>query len=143
MDFQPQAMPGAVEKPLHATAAPACLVALVGKEIQNILMHLAARDFISQLIKSQLLSPLYGMIELAHRSIRPIFHVTFWPGINKIHVRFIGEVANTEALQDQVYALVLKLGLAPATTVYVPQHLRGQDKGRLSIHDYRVHPPHK
>src|SRR5438270_12044683 len=53
-----------------------------------------------------------------HRSFRPIFHVTFWPGIHKIHVRFIGEIANTEALQDQAYALVLKLGLAPAATVY-------------------------
>src|SRR2546423_1464035 len=73
MDFQPQAMSGTVEKPLHPTTAPACLVALVGKEIQNILMHLAARDFIPQLIKSQLLSPLYRMVKLTHRSIRPSF----------------------------------------------------------------------
>jgi hypothetical protein len=28
---------------------------------------------------------------------------------------------------------------APQTTIYVPQHLRAQDEGRLNIHDYRVH----
>lgn len=53
-----------------------------------------------------------------HRSFRPLYHVTFWPGINKARVRFIGEVANTVALQDISYALKLKLGWQPAQTVY-------------------------
>ncbi|HEX4949115.1 MAG TPA: BACON domain-containing protein [Blastocatellia bacterium] len=54
----------------------------------------------------------------AYKSFRPIFHATFWPGINKIKVRFIGEIANTEALQDQLYALALKLGSTAPQTVY-------------------------
>ncbi len=54
----------------------------------------------------------------ANKSFRPIFHATFWPGINKVKVRYIGEIANTEALQDQVYALALKLGNTAPQTVY-------------------------
>lgn len=53
-----------------------------------------------------------------HRSFRPIFLATFWPGINKVKVRFIGEIGNTEALQDQSYSLVLKLGQASPKVVY-------------------------
>ena len=40
---------------------------------------------------------------------RPIFHATFWPAINVIKVRFIGEVANSEYFQDQRYALTLQI----------------------------------
>jgi len=54
----------------------------------------------------------------ANKSFRPIFHATFWPAINKVKVRYIGEIANTEALQDQVYALALKLGNTAPLTVY-------------------------
>ena len=54
----------------------------------------------------------------SHRSFRPIFHATFWPGINKVRVRFIGEIADTEAFQDQVYSLALRIGLANPTQVY-------------------------
>ena len=54
----------------------------------------------------------------ANKSFRPIFHATFWPGINKVKVRYIGEIANTEALQDQIYSLALKLGSAAPQTVY-------------------------
>ncbi|OGL86151.1 hypothetical protein A3I40_03370, partial [Candidatus Uhrbacteria bacterium RIFCSPLOWO2_02_FULL_48_12] len=54
----------------------------------------------------------------ANRSFRPIFHATFWPTINKVRVRFIGEIANTEALQDQTYALALKTDLTTPTIVY-------------------------
>jgi hypothetical protein len=53
-----------------------------------------------------------------HRSFRPLYHATFWPGINKVRVRFIGEVANTVALQDLSYALTLKLGWLLPQTVY-------------------------
>jgi len=45
-----------------------------------------------------------------HRSFRPIFHLTLWHGTGRIRVRFIGEVANTEALQDLDYSLALRLG---------------------------------
>jgi hypothetical protein len=54
----------------------------------------------------------------ANRSFRPIFHATFWPGINKVRVRFIGEIANTEALQDQTYSLALRIGNASPQQVY-------------------------
>lgn len=54
----------------------------------------------------------------ANRSVRPLYHATFWPDIRKVRVRFIGEVANTVALQDQSYALKLKLGRIGPQTVY-------------------------
>lgn len=54
----------------------------------------------------------------ANKAFRPIFHATFWPTINKVRVRFIGEIANTEALEDQVYSLSLKTGNASPTEVY-------------------------
>lgn len=36
----------------------------------------------------------------ATRPLRPIFHATFWPAVNKVFVRVIGEVANTEAVGE-------------------------------------------
>jgi hypothetical protein len=53
----------------------------------------------------------------ANRSFRPIVHATFWPSSQRVRVRFIGEIANTEVLQDQVYSLALKTGLAAPATV--------------------------
>lgn len=44
-----------------------------------------------------------------HRSIRPQFHITFWPSINKYQVRYIAESSNTESLQDQTYNLSLTI----------------------------------
>ena len=54
----------------------------------------------------------------AHKSFRPIYHATFFPGINKVRVRFIGEVANTEAMEDVIYSLVLRTGNAISVPVY-------------------------
>jgi hypothetical protein len=54
----------------------------------------------------------------ANRAFRPIFQATFWPTINKVTVRFIGENAGTQALEDQTYALALTTGNSPATQVY-------------------------
>lgn len=51
-------------------------------------------------------------------SFRPIFHATFWPAINKVRVRYIGEIANTQAFQDQAYSLALLLGNTSPQTVY-------------------------
>jgi len=36
----------------------------------------------------------------ATRPLRPIFHATFWPSINKAFVRVIGELANTETVGE-------------------------------------------
>ena len=52
------------------------------------------------------------------RSIRPLFHATFWPGLRKVQVRVIGENANTETLQDVKYALSLKGGAAKRAEMF-------------------------
>jgi hypothetical protein len=46
------------------------------------------------------------------RPVRPVFHATFWPSLNKVHVRAIGENSCSEAMQDVAYSLVLTGGLA-------------------------------
>jgi hypothetical protein len=53
-----------------------------------------------------------------YKSFRPIFHATFWPGSHKVRVRFVGEIADTEKLQDQIYSLALRLGNSGPATVY-------------------------
>ncbi len=53
-----------------------------------------------------------------HRSIRPIFHATFWPGLKKFRVRFIGEICNSIALQDQFYELELLVNHRNPKSVY-------------------------
>lgn len=68
-------------------------------------------------------SRVYDVGSDGNRSIRPIFHVTFWPTINKVRVRFVGENANTIALQDQTYNLALKTGNASPQTVYTKSAL--------------------
>ncbi len=52
-------------------------------------------------------------------SFRPRFEVQFWAGTNQVRVRFVGEITNTEQLEDVVVDnLVLKTGNASPTTVY-------------------------
>lgn len=51
-------------------------------------------------------------------SFRPIFHVTFWPLIGKVKVRYIGELANSEKLQDIGYSLQLMSGNTSTSAVY-------------------------
>ncbi|WP_286270978.1 InlB B-repeat-containing protein [Thalassotalea hakodatensis] len=46
----------------------------------------------------------------SHRSIRPIFHVTFWKELNQYTVRYVSENTNTISLQDQIYDLQLLIG---------------------------------
>lgn len=53
-----------------------------------------------------------------YKSFRPIFHATFFPEINKVRVRFIGEISNTETLQDLEYDLKLFLGSSSPIQVY-------------------------
>lgn len=52
------------------------------------------------------------------RSFRPIYEVTFWASLNKYEVRYIGEIANTEAIQDMEYNLKLGMGYSAPTTIY-------------------------
>jgi len=54
----------------------------------------------------------------SYNSLRPIFHATFYPALNKVKVRFIGEIANTIALQDMTYNLDLTLGYTNPVNVY-------------------------
>ena len=54
-----------------------------------------------------------------YRPFRPIFHATFWPALGKVRVRFIGEVSNTEELEDvPVTDLQLSIGHAAPALVY-------------------------
>lgn len=43
----------------------------------------------------------------AYRPFHPWFVVTHWPGLGKTHIRFVGEIANTEAMEAQTYNLDL------------------------------------
>jgi hypothetical protein len=46
----------------------------------------------------------------ANRAFRPSYHITWWPQIGKAFVRFVGEISNTEVLEDVTYDLQLKAG---------------------------------
>ncbi len=54
----------------------------------------------------------------SYKSFRPIFHASFWPLINKIRIRYIGEICNTEKLQDMGYSLQLTKGNTNSSSVY-------------------------
>ena len=54
----------------------------------------------------------------SHRSFRPIFHATFWHQLNQVEVRYIGEVVNTELLQDFYYDLSIHGGDADKILLY-------------------------
>lgn len=54
----------------------------------------------------------------ANKSFRPIFIATFYPSINKVKLRFIGENANTESIQDLTSTPVVAVG-SPSPTPYL------------------------
>jgi hypothetical protein len=56
------------------------------------------------------LTRVYDVGADSYNSVRPIFHITFWPGINKYLVRYIAGNENVEVLQDQTYDLTLMTG---------------------------------
>lgn len=56
---------------------------------------------------------------------RPRFNVTFWPQLNKVFVRFIGENNLVSELTDLRYTLTLSLGAAAPTNVYSIQLIAG------------------
>jgi hypothetical protein len=53
-----------------------------------------------------------------YRPFRPIVHATFWPSLNKVEVRVIGENSNSEELEDLQYTVSLKAGLRAPQTIY-------------------------
>ena len=58
-----------------------------------------------------------------YRAIRPIFLATFWPSINRVQVRFISEISNTEAFEDQQYSLKLFTGNTSPALEYAQDSL--------------------
>lgn len=64
-----------------------------------------------------------------NKSIRPTFHVTFWPTINKYSIRFVSEVTNTETLQDQRYDIELLMGTADEI-IYQNKDIPHQNRSR-------------
>jgi hypothetical protein len=67
-------------------------------------------------------------------SFRPEFEATFWPATNQVFVRYIGEVGNTEQLEDvAVSNVVLTLGnTSPATVYTLPGSLSPLNMGALT-----------
>jgi hypothetical protein len=52
-------------------------------------------------------------------AFRPLFEATFWAGINKVYVRYIGEISNTEQLEDVVTdSMSLTAGNSSPAAVY-------------------------
>jgi hypothetical protein len=50
--------------------------------------------------------------------LRPRFYVTFWPATKQVSVRYVGEVANTEALEAFTYNLSLSIRRHNPQTLY-------------------------
>jgi len=53
---------------------------------------------------------IYDIGWTGHRAFHPWFIVTVWPGLGKVHTRFVGEISNTEAMEAQNYNLDLTVG---------------------------------
>jgi len=53
-----------------------------------------------------------------NRSVRPAFYATFWPALNKVQVRYVGEITNSLVLQDQLYDVTLKGGQLNPAVLY-------------------------
>ncbi len=60
----------------------------------------------------------YDMGFDTYRSFRPLFYVTFWHATQQVDIRYVGEITNSESLQDMGYALELFLGNSNPSTVY-------------------------
>lgn len=72
----------------------------------------------SIIIADHTVNRVYDMGWDAHLSFRPIFYATFWPLINKVRIRYVGEISHTEKLQDLTYSLALTKGDSSPSTVY-------------------------
>ena len=82
----------------------------------------------SIIISDNSVERIYDVGNDTYRSVRPIFHVTFWPTIDKYSVRYIAEAINTEALQNQVYDIGLSIG--GASSFYQKDDVPHQAKSR-------------
>ena len=60
----------------------------------------------------------YDMGFDSNKVIRPRFYATFWPAINKVTVRYVAEIPNSQAVEDQTYSLTLTIGNSSPSTVY-------------------------
>ena len=58
-----------------------------------------------------------------YKSFRPIAHATFFPRTNQVRVRYIGEVSNTEALQDMQYDVSLTKGDQSPQQIYTKKNV--------------------
>jgi hypothetical protein len=76
--------------------------------------------------------------DAAHTSFRPAFHVTFWPGIHKVWIRFSGEDSDVTKAGDQIYSLVLTTGHASPVQVYSNALVRQQHLTRWTKSDYWI-----
>ncbi|WP_448547386.1 InlB B-repeat-containing protein [Thalassotalea fusca] len=61
------------------------------------------------LLRDHSVNRIYDVGNDHHKSVRPMFYITFWPTINKYQVRYIAENANTETLQDQTYGVDISI----------------------------------
>lgn len=65
----------------------------------------------------------YDMGFDSNKSVRPRFYATFWPSLNKVTVRVVGENTNTISLQDVSYDLSLSTGFNGSQNVYTKKGL--------------------
>jgi|GEM_PF-1062178 len=54
----------------------------------------------------------------ANKSFRPLFYATFWHATQQVDIRYVGEITNSEYLQDMTYELDLLIGNNNSTSVH-------------------------
>ena len=67
-----------------------------------------------------------------HRAFHPWFIVTVWPGLEKVHTRFVGEICNSEAMEAQNYNLDLTVAGAGVYSQHNIAHLPGSRWSRTA-----------
>lgn len=81
----------------------------------------------STYVTSNTWEPLNLPADDKYRSFRPGYVIYVWPTANKIKITYMGEIPNTEKLQDLTYDLTLTLGNTNPTTVLtqtgITQHI--------------------
>lgn len=72
----------------------------------------------------------YDFGTTADKSLRPIFHVQFWPSLNKYKVRVIVEQSDVTKIQTQTYDVSVSTGNASPTIVYTKSSVQHNYGGR-------------
>ncbi|MBX7145512.1 MAG: hypothetical protein K1X79_13765 [Oligoflexia bacterium] len=88
------------------------------------------------IIADHSLNRLYDIGTDSYRAIRPIAVVSFWPAVNGggAIVRFIGELANSEALEDQgPFNLSYSVGLTNPTQVFSQSNVTFRAMTRFTV----------